>query len=768
MFKFSDFYHLPQVDKLIEQLSACTSGLIVVAGLDTVSNARPAEGHGFLPSGRGTVFHTLLEVLLNARTDGKIAIVTRNPDLVRIPWRKRGERIAIHKVEPPFTSPELIARVIQSHPVLLVIDKLDEETAGIALQAAAQGTLVFSQLDTLLRGPGVMHQLVKLGADARYAKGLAWTVAVQRMAALCPDCKQPVRLEKGELEHLRQRFPYFDWVDFLSAPNIGSGEKDRESLNQYLAPGCAACDTSGRKGDVAVFDLFKSDPEASDFYGQTSRLPADQYILQLALLGYLTLKDCLDYEIDQLRRAFSLFEENRAALEKANAALERKLTENEAANRVLQQRTRALVSLQEMGTALISSTDMEDLAVRITRHTCDLCGADRAILYFLSTPDVAEVLAVEGWDPAILHTQVNTNRFSTGRPTSDPVPYSLLPPGVPKEKTEQSGKSLRTGLLVPLVAQRKRVGLMAIHSTKKAAFAPGEVALLQTFANQAALAIQRARLVDDLRSKIEELEAAQVGLAQKERLEHELELARQVQQSILPRKFPIIPGYNFAASYEPARQVGGDFYDVIDLDEDHYGVAIADVSDKGMPAALFMTLARSLLLAEARRELSPRAVLAQLNRLLLELGDRTMFVTLFYGVVERSSRRLTFARAGHDRPLLLRGKGLLELGGKGTALGILDEGDFTLSEEQLELVPGDCLVLYTDGLVDILTSDGSLLEQDHLKNLLLASRSLSPDELCTFVFKELTGQRGSSDQFDDMAMLVVQVAPHENLSIERG
>ncbi len=123
---------------------------------------------------------------------------------------------------------------------------------------------------------------------------------------------------------------------------------------------------------------------------------------------------------------------------------------------------------------------------------------------------------------------------------------------------------------MPLTAQDQRVGAMIVHSARKTSFGQAEVALLQTFANQAALAIQRTGLIEQLRAKIAQLEIAQVGLARKERMESELELARQVQQSMLPRTFPQVPGYQFAARNEPARQVGGDFYDVISLGDDHF------------------------------------------------------------------------------------------------------------------------------------------------------------------------------------------------------
>lgn len=230
-----------------------------------------------------------------------------------------------------------------------------------------------------------------------------------------------------------------------------------------------------------------------------------------------------------------------------------------------------------------------------------------------------------------------------------------------------------------------------------------------------------------------------------------------MQQSVLPRLFPLTPGYTFAAHNEPARQVGGDLYDVILLGPDRFGVVIADVSGKGMPAALYMALTRSLLLAEARRQLSPSAVLTNVHRLLLELGQPNMFVTVFYGVVEGPARRLTYARAGHERPLLLRGGTVQPLGGTGTFRGYPDLDDLPLSEEQLDLAAGDRLVLYTDGLTDTLAPDGRSFGQSRFISLLQSYASLPPDELCAAVFRNLAAFQGPAEQYDDMTLLVVEV-----------
>jgi sigma-B regulation protein RsbU (phosphoserine phosphatase) len=293
---------------------------------------------------------------------------------------------------------------------------------------------------------------------------------------------------------------------------------------------------------------------------------------------------------------------------------------------------------------------------------------------------------------------------------------------------------------------------MILQSTQKDFFNQGEAALLHTFANQAALAIQRAGLVDELRAKIDQLEAAQAGLVQKERMARELELARQVQQRMLPQAFPSVPGFALCARSDPARQVG------FLLDETHFGVVIADVADKGLPAAMYMALTRSLLLAEAKRTRSPKETLANVNRLLLEVGDLNGFVSVFYGVVDIAARRLTYTRAGHERPLLLRGASVTTLGGEGTVLGVLPSDQLRLSEEPLDLQPGDQLVLYTDGLSDVLDSGGRFSGLEALKSVLAALAGRAASETSDAVFHHLNVYRGQAEQFDDMTLLVLIVA----------
>ncbi len=752
--KLTDFFHLPGLVAALERIvaeGAQEGGMILVAGLDTTLAAASPTGEELRPSGHMAVLRILLQGLLEQDPALEAWVVAANRQAVRLP-RQLGQRVHWLLTQPPFTAVGRVAAATRQQHRLLVIHQLERDVLPAALEAARQGMCVLTQVDTLFRGADVARELLDWGIRPEQLDGLRWIVTMQRMPALCPQCRRPLPADERQyFDELYRRFSHL----VVSSDIL------------YGPAGCDRCGNTGWLGDVAAFDVFRSQGGAVAGLDRPSLLPMSDYVCELARLGMLPPGYALRLDTDLLRRVYRMFAAGQATLAQTNAAMQRKVAELEAANRVLQRQTEALFSLHDIGHALIASNDLQDLSERVCRHACTLCGAERAVLYLARWDDRAEILAVSGWDRSLVGQQLDARQvFGAASVDQPPQPVTLgrLPPGI---AGEMGRVALKAGLRVPLIAQGQRVGAMIVHALHKSSFAPGDVSLLQTFANQAALAIQRAGLVAQLRDKIAQLEAAQSELARKERMERELELARQVQQSVLPRVFPQVDGYVFAAQNEPARQVGGDFYDVISLGPSCFALVIADVSDKGMPAALYMALTRSLILAEAQHEArraqgeeglpSPCHVLSSVNQLLLQLGQSRMFVTVFYGVVDVRRRRMRYVRAGHDRPILLRSGQAQPLGGRGTFLGFWETGMLGLTEEQIDLQPGDRLVLYTDGLTDACAPDGQIFDRQRLSLLLQAHAAESPDAFCATIFADLTAFRSSADQFDDMTMLVMQV-----------
>ncbi len=189
-------------------------------------------------------------------------------------------------------------------------------------------------------------------------------------------------------------------------------------------------------------------------------------------------------------------------------------------------------------------------------------------------------------------------------------------------------------------------------------------------------------------------------------IDRELQLARQIQKTFLPEKLPKLPGYDLAAEWQTARQVGGDFYDVFELSPGKIGLAIADVSDKGLPASLYMTVSRTLIRAMALENDSPARTLEKANHILQLDSSEGFFVTVFYAILELTSGKVTYCVAGHNPPYLLRpGQGELQMLNKGgIALGMMDP--ISLKDQELVLAPGDGLILYTDGITETFSPEG--------------------------------------------------------------
>jgi serine phosphatase RsbU (regulator of sigma subunit)/anti-sigma regulatory factor (Ser/Thr protein kinase) len=244
-------------------------------------------------------------------------------------------------------------------------------------------------------------------------------------------------------------------------------------------------------------------------------------------------------------------------------------------------------------------------------------------------------------------------------------------------------------LAVPLVSQGELVGLLNLGPRlSDQDYSSDDRKLLDSLAAQAAPALQVAQLV-----RRQETEARS-----RERIEQELRVATTIQQNFLPRVLPDLPGWDVSAYYRPAREVGGDFYDFIELPDGHIGIVIGDVTDKGVPAAMVMAATRSVLRASAQRVVSPGEVLGRVNDLMCPDMPAKMFVTCLYGVLEPATGRFRFANAGHNLPYVRTGDGSAELRATGMPLGLLPEIVYEETEAQLE--PGQTMLLHSDGVAE--------------------------------------------------------------------
>jgi phosphoserine phosphatase RsbU/P len=259
-----------------------------------------------------------------------------------------------------------------------------------------------------------------------------------------------------------------------------------------------------------------------------------------------------------------------------------------------------------------------------------------------------------------------------------------------------------------------------------------------------------------LREAYDELKAAQKQIIEKEKLEKELEISRQIQQSILPESLPTPVGYEFGALMIPARAVGGDFYTFFKLPHNHLGIVVGDVSDKGVPAALFMALSYSLIRAEAVRSRSPVQAFRKVNHHLLQMNSSSMFVTLVYGILDCNSGDFHFARAAHPSPFLLDGNGCQEEVPVAFAqpLGLFD--DPPSDEQFIHLPPGGTLLLYSDGITETMDAKGDEFGLNSLYQTMAANRTLPAQEICDQLWQDVQAHGGDTPQQDDFTTVVIK------------
>jgi serine phosphatase RsbU (regulator of sigma subunit) len=274
--------------------------------------------------------------------------------------------------------------------------------------------------------------------------------------------------------------------------------------------------------------------------------------------------------------------------------------------------------------------------------------------------------------------------------TADPIVIDALQPASPgRDALRAAGMKL----VIPLVSQGKLIGLLTLGPRlSQRDYSSDDRKLLGDLAKRAAPALRVSQLVRQLlRQQAAELRA-------RERIEQELQVAQLIQQQFLPRCLPKLTRWRVAAFYWPARAVGGDFYDFIELPDGLVGLACGDVAGKGVPAALVMATTHSILRGDAARLVSPGKVLERANELLLAEIQPQMFVTCLYGVLDPGTGRLRYANAGHNPPYVQTADGVVELRATGMPLGLMPA--MTYEEQEATLAPGDTLLLHSDGLVE--------------------------------------------------------------------
>jgi sigma-B regulation protein RsbU (phosphoserine phosphatase) len=305
-------------------------------------------------------------------------------------------------------------------------------------------------------------------------------------------------------------------------------------------------------------------------------------------------------------------------------------------------------------------------------------------------------------------------------------------------------------IAVPIRFQETLLAVLAVANTMDGRpFTKSDYAIAQGIAEQAGLAIHNLELIQ-----------AQIA---KNKIDTDLSLASSIQSMLLPKKMPQVPQIDIAALYLPAQKIGGDLYDVFQIDDNRFGVAVADVSGKGIPASLLMAICQSNLRHLAKSGISPARVLSDLNAIMREEMRRDMFVTMIYGIVDVAEETLTLSRAGHELPLVLRkmadGSFKTEfIQCDGMALGMAKERlfDALIQEKTMPFGKDEILVLYTDGITEAANPHGEQYGSTRLSDSILDLREMSADTINERVFDRVVQFSAGCGQADDVTMLTIK------------
>jgi sigma-B regulation protein RsbU (phosphoserine phosphatase) len=300
----------------------------------------------------------------------------------------------------------------------------------------------------------------------------------------------------------------------------------------------------------------------------------------------------------------------------------------------------------------------------------------------------------------------------------------------------------------------KSMNIMGAVSASDAATQLLKLKAKQRLALRQRMGLLKHKQIDEPLSEIEQ-----------KMLDHELAIAEELQANLLPRRIPQIDGYEFGAYYKPSKEIGGDYYDFIEIDESHLGMLVADVSGKGIPGSMVMTETRVLIRNEARHTLSPSEVLKRVNSFLNQDIKRGMFVTAFYAVLDIPSGTLTVSSAGHNPLILYRNatKSLHALNTGGLALGI-DKGPLferTIREQKLHLYKGDRFVLYTDGVIEAMNQQKQALGSQRFYLRIKQFAEKGSNEFISLIIKDVETHQGDAPQHDDITLVTGRYQPDQ-------
>lgn len=484
-------------------------------------------------------------------------------------------------------------------------------------------------------------------------------------------------------------------------------------------------------------DLGKRKAQTDDFFSRQSVRLVVPIVSEGRTTGFIALGDRLGkqaYSASDKKLITSLVNLSASAVEKA-VMLER-LKE---AHRSLDRKLQELKTLFELSKEFNLVLDAEKVIRLLTFSLLGQVGVNRYAVCL--TEGASMRIVASRMDESAEFPQAVQKLCELGNPA--------LVEDLAKDKklSEAAGQLLRAGvkLVIPMQVQSRTKGLILLgQKLGGGAYSKGDLEFLYSLGNLAIISIENARLFQET--------------LEKQRLEDELKIAREIQQGLLPQKLPQIPGYDLAAVNVSSKQVGGDYYDVLPRSETEYVIAIGDVSGKGTPAALLMANVQAAMRALAPLHRDLPETTSRLNDITFENTGGDKFITFFWGIVDSKTRGFRYVNAGHNPPFLVRkNRSVLRLSDGGLILGIMKTMQ-PYKEGFVQLEPGDTLFLFTDGVSEAMNAAGEDFTEERLEELVGRVSDRSAREMIQEVRTVVEDFCKGTPQSDDITMLVLKLA----------
>ena len=418
----------------------------------------------------------------------------------------------------------------------------------------------------------------------------------------------------------------------------------------------------------------------------------------------------------------------------------------EEENRRLLRAVEELSILNEIAVAINSSISLDQILESVVNKCTKHLKAEQGAVMLLDENKEEKPFQtmVRGWDTATnvipyrLDTQITGWMLKNRKPLlandfQHDKRFSTMP---------QESLSIHSLLGVPLLAKARMIGLITLFNKKtKEGFNQDDQRLLSIMASQSAQVIENARLMEEEKALL--------------KMQEELRLAYEIQTNLLPKDQPEVPGYDIAGKSLPAKEVGGDYFDFIHIDDKNFVFCLGDVSGKGMPAALLMSNLQATIHGQAMVNSKPAVCLQRSNTMLFHNTPPEKFATFFYAILNPSTNHLIYANAGHNFPIIISQNGKSkQLKKNSIVLGCLESFNFV--QEDITLNPGDCLLVYSDGISEAVNPAGEEFGIDRLISVVKKNLGEQSDKLTSLIISAVHDHAGTSLQWDDITLIIVK------------